>query len=189
MLLDISSKIADNLISSDHIDQDERDIYIFGLNTLLIHLLNFLSMLLIAALMRQSWEYLLFMFLFIPLRSYAGGYHASSPMRCYVLSTGIMVMVLLLVKLIGGQADLWLGIGLLAVSTVLIFILAPVENANKPLDTQEKMIFGRRAKITLIIELLLSALCWSCSWNVAFWTAVAAITVAAASLVIERIVR
>jgi len=45
-----------------------------------------------------------------------------------------------------------------AISGMIIFILSPVEDMNKPLDAVEVRIYGKRARIILCIELGVLAL-------------------------------
>lgn len=50
------------------------------------------------------------------------------------------------------------SLGLLAVSGVVIWIMAPVETENHPLDETERHVYRRRAHAVLIAEL--AADCW-----------------------------
>ena len=49
---------------------------------------------------------------------------------------------------------------LLVVSSVVIWILAPVETENNPLDEVEVCVYRRRTKIVLAIELAVIFLCF-----------------------------
>ena len=48
-----------------------------------------------------------------------------------------------------------ISIVILIVSSVVIFILAPVETENNPLDESEKEVFKKRAWVILIIEAII----------------------------------
>ena len=41
-----------------------------------------------------------FILAYIPIRSYAGGYHASTQLRCYILSNAVVVAVLIAIRLV-----------------------------------------------------------------------------------------
>lgn len=178
----ISVKIADNLVESQHVQGSEREVYIYGLETFMVHFINFLSTLVLALFMRQAWEYLVFSFLFMPLRSNAGGYHASSPLRCYLLSTGITVAALLLVRYLPVLNHAW-GIFLLLAAALVVLMLVPVGTPNKPLDPEEKKVYGYRARIILAIEVCLCVLCFVFSWFTVFWLIVLVISTVALSLI------
>lgn len=49
-------------------------------------LLNLISTIVIGVIASNVFESIAFFVFYIPLRSYAGGYHASTPRRCYFIS-------------------------------------------------------------------------------------------------------
>ncbi|WP_460644146.1 accessory gene regulator ArgB-like protein [Lacrimispora brassicae] len=184
MLQELSLHIADNLIQTHNIDKSEKDIYVFGLETMLMYAVNFISTLIIAVLMKQVGECLMLMFLFMPLRSNAGGYHASTPLRCYLLSNSVVALALMSIRYLSGYTHIGVGVLLLSVASIVVMILAPVENENKPLDPKERKVYGRRARITLMIEVCFCLLCCLLSWYTFFWLGVLVVIVAAISLMI-----
>lgn len=182
MLQELSLHIADNLIQTYNIDQSEKDIYVFGLETMFMYASSFISTLFIAVLMKQVGECLVFMLLFIPLRSNAGGYHASTPLRCYLLSNCVVALVLMLMSYLSGGTPVELGVLLFTVASIIILILAPVEHENKPLDPKERKVYGRRARIVLMTEVCFYLLCCWQSWYIFFWLGILAVMVEAISL-------
>lgn len=49
-------------------------------------LINLISTIVIGVIAGNVFESIAFLVFYIPLRSYAGGYHASTPRRCYFIS-------------------------------------------------------------------------------------------------------
>lgn len=97
-------------------------------------LLNLISTIVIGVIVGKVFESIAFLVFYIPLRSYAGGYHASTPWRCYFISIVIIMEMLLFI----GYVDLSIiYIILLLVGMVVCFAFAPVEDKNKPLDRDE----------------------------------------------------
>lgn len=93
---------------------------------------------------------------FIPIRISAGGHHADSPVKCYVLSTLLIAALLAILKWVSvSLLAAWILI--LAASAVLLW-LAPVETENNPLDKTEVRVYRRRTRIVLGIELLAALL-------------------------------
>ena len=97
-------------------------------------LLNLISTIVIGVIAGKVFESIAFLVFYIPLRSYAGGYHASTPRRCYFIFIVIIMAMLLFI----GYVDLSIiYIILLLVGMVVCFAFAPVEDKNKPLDRDE----------------------------------------------------
>ena len=88
-------------------------------------LLNLISTIVIGVIVGKVFESIAFLVFYIPLRSYAGGYHASTPWRCYFISIVIIMEMLLFI----GYVDLSIiYIILLLVGMVVCFAFAPVED-------------------------------------------------------------
>lgn len=88
--------------------------------------------------------------LYIPLRSYAGGYHVGSALVCYLYSVGALVIIAKLSGLLFTTEGSSLYI-VFFISCLIIGILSPVEDSNKPLDAIEKKVYGRRVLVILLL--------------------------------------
>ncbi len=86
----ISHKIGDNLVRSNVIKEEDAEIYIYGINQIFVSVLNVSSALIIGLILGMFLESIIFMAAYIPLRSFAGGYHAKTPLRCYFTSLTII---------------------------------------------------------------------------------------------------
>ena len=113
--------------------------------------------LMIGAMLDMIAESILYSAAYIPLRKYAGGYHAPSPKICFIASTMLMIVSLLLVKFV--EIPVYISTYIVFISSVILFIKAPVESCNKPLNEKEKNAFKRRAHIILITECIFFIIC------------------------------
>ena len=147
-----AQKIADRLCRQDIIEDADKELYVYGFNMLLTVSLNIISTIIIGLLFGMVFESIAFLVAYIPLRSYAGGYHARTPMRCYIISLLLIVLILLTLKLIG-ESVLALFI-LSAIGTIICVTMSPVEDKNKPLDEIEKQVYRKKAMIILSIEMI-----------------------------------
>ena len=86
---------VERLIRNGIIKESERELYYFGVNGLCLFLVNIATSVIIGILFGMLWQSLLFSAAYIPLRSYAGGYHAKTPGMCYILSTILIACVLM----------------------------------------------------------------------------------------------
>ncbi len=153
LLAKLSHKIGDNLVRSNVIEAEDAEIYIYGINQILVSVLNVSSALIIGLIFGVFLEITIFMAAYIPLRSFAGGYHAKTPLMCYIFSVMMLIIVSIGMKYLY-LAD-WVYYVLLAVAALIIIILSPVEDKNKPLDEKEHKIYKKRAAIILTVEFVI----------------------------------
>lgn len=149
-------KIISNLIEQNIVPYEDKEIYSYGLHQGIVIIINILTFILIGLFFRMVSESLLFLVSYIPLRTYSGGYHATTQIKCYYLSIVMILLVLLTIRIVSWTSPMAIGISLLSGAT--IFSLAPVEDRNKPLSNSEVRIYKKIARFILWIELMLIAI-------------------------------
>lgn len=95
----IAEDIAFLLIKSKAVNIEERDVYVFGLEVLLLNFINVLTALIISLISGTMWHFAAFMLIFAPLRIFSGGYHAKHSETCFVISTLVYIASVLTLKL------------------------------------------------------------------------------------------
>ena len=150
MLQKVSCAIVKRFELFGLVNDENREIYLFGSHQLLMLLINLISMIFIGILFHQTAQCLLYMALFVPLRTFAGGYHACSSRKCYVYSMLCIAAAMLIIKLDFLNFAMCYGIALFC--GAIIFKLAPVEDKNKPLDDVEIIHYRVRSQVVLVIE-------------------------------------
>ena len=150
MFKNSADKITQVLVESNIIRSDERELYSYGFNQGLTILLNLLTALVIGLFFNCVLEIIIFMTAYIPLRSYAGGYHAKTPLICYCLSTLLLVLVEFAVKYL--HFNLFEFLVVYFVTSAVILILSPIEDLNKPLECIECKTYKRKVIKIWIIE-------------------------------------
>lgn len=150
----LSERITSLLIENKVILEENKDIYSYGLRQLFMMILNITITILLGLIFRELWQSILFSVVYIPLRSYAGGYHARTPMRCTLFSTFMVAVALLFMKVLTFTRISILI--MLIISSLIIIILSPVEDKNKPLDNIEKIVYKKRTFIILSIEVIIT---------------------------------
>lgn len=152
MLERLSEKFAGKLIKAGIISETESDVYIYGFFQTIMMLLNVMTTLLLGILFKLLVPCILLNLAYIPIRTNAGGHHASSPFKCYINSAIIIAILLSIIKWVAIPA--LINIAILFVSSVIILILAPVETENNPLDEDEKRVYKKRTIVILGIEII-----------------------------------
>lgn len=147
----ISNNITDKLIENGTIDYEDREIYTYGLHQGMTMILNIATTIIMGILFKMIWQSIIFMMAYIPLRSYAGGYHAKTQIRCHMFSIILITLALLGIKMIQWTYFICLIVSFL--SGAIIILLAPVQDINKPLDQNEKTVYRKRTRIILVVLL------------------------------------
>ncbi len=142
LLANLSQKIGNDLVKSKVVEAEDVEIYIYGINQILVSILNVSSALIIGFIFGVVPEVAVFMAAYIPLRSFAGGYHAKTPLRCYIFSVIMLIVISIGLKYLH-IAD-WVYYAVLVAATLVVLILSPVEDRNKPLDEIEQKVYKKR---------------------------------------------
>lgn len=144
-------KIADKLEHCGIISKSNRTLYEYGLRQMFATILNILTMLLIGFIMGLAVPAMIYIIAYIPLRVYAGGYHASTPQRCWAFSA-IMLWIALCIVKYTPQMYFWVITTLSLIACIVVFLLSPVEDRNKRLDEKEHHVYHIRAIVVMTIE-------------------------------------
>lgn len=148
-----SEAVTRKLQENNTINEEQYEICRYGLQQGFTVILNVVTTLIIGMIMRGLLYAVVFTILYIPLRSNAGGYHAKTAIRCYLYSILLMIAVLLAIKHLAIPS--FICIIIFTISIAVICILAPIEDANKPLDEIEVKVYHKRTLIILAIESML----------------------------------
>lgn len=138
----------EKLISNHLITKEEEEIYIFGMECLILKLFHCISYLWIGAFFHMVPELLVIGVVLIPLRRSAGGYHAKTKAGCYIFSCCYIFLLLSLFQEDMNQSVWWCA---LVVSDLVIFIMGPADNENKRLDEKEHVRYRKKARTLLIL--------------------------------------
>lgn len=146
--------LVGKLIQDGAIEEEDREIYEYGFYQGIVMLINIICTVTIGIVMKMVWEVLMFMFAYIPLRTFAGGFHAKTQARCFVYSNLLVVLILLGVRYLENSVVAFLVLGV--IGGIVLVLLAPVEDKNKPLDERECQIYGKKAKRILMVDILVA---------------------------------
>jgi accessory gene regulator B len=142
--------IADILEQQNKFIAEDKEIYRYGIQQGLNLALNILTTIIIGYVFDMFFPSIILLTCYMPLRSFCGGYHAKTHLRCYVYSIIMISCILLVVKHF--VMNIIINESIVFASLIVIFILAPVEDNNKRLDYDEKQKFRKKAYIIAIIE-------------------------------------
>lgn len=150
MISSAANNITNYLICKKVIKDDDREIYQYGFEQVFSSLLNIATMLLLGIILGKIYQSLVLILSFMALRSYSGGYHANTPLQCYLLTVMSISAALSIMKFI--TIDRFICLGLLVLSSVVILLFSPIGTKNKPLDEIEKIIYRKKTIIVWSVE-------------------------------------
>lgn len=99
-------------------------------------------------------ELTLFLIAYIPLRSYAGGYHADGPIRCGIISTALELTVVLVLQIPMTAGLLCILLPVTALCEFIIYVTVPVAAKNKPFTDSQIVSFKKKARRILGVEIV-----------------------------------
>lgn len=154
MIKRISNYIINSLINNAIVKQEERKIYYYCIEGLIEIVGNLFIILMLGIILGKFIETLIFLFVFIPLRSIAGGYHVQNENICFVLSIIIFIIVIFSASYFANHLSISWSIKMHLLSSLNIILLCPVDSENKRLSYAK----GKKLKIFSIILILISSL-------------------------------
>lgn len=149
----------------------EEDISVFRYGYTLISemFVNFVIAIIIGLLMDEVMMISVFLFAFIPLRSFAGGYHADKAWKCVILSNLVIITAILAARFMCSKDLLPWFFQMEAVLGIIIIKTAPVQSLNKKLSETEAAYYKKVVLILYVTEVLIEILIFSFGYkNIAY---------------------
>lgn len=131
-----------NFITEQDVISDESDVqdfYRYGIEISISSLLNIVLVVIAGILIHHIIESIVFLSLFILIRSFTGGYHADTYFRCNLLMCITFILTVLANCMFSNKLSLSIIIVLICVTELIVSILGPIENKNKPIDDSKKI--------------------------------------------------
>ena len=158
-----SKFIAKKLLDSKIISVEEVEIVQYGLEAIVSNFTGLAITLAIGSCFGYTGESIILWLLLFLLRKNAGGYHAETRKKCIFCSTVILIVSFILYTQINWFQYISLEISILLAS--IIFFMAPVESANMRLDMTEKIVYRKRTRIVLLVQILILFVSILLSWE------------------------
>lgn len=149
-----SNLLANKWLKEGLISKEEFPIYTYGIEIIMSSIVGALLVFVVGSVLFDPILPICFLAVFIPLRCYCGGFHASTYLRCNSLMVVIFVITALLSEYFPPDKE-YLFIGII-LSSILLVIFAPVDNEKKRLTPKEK----KKCKlISTILTIFIHLIC------------------------------
>lgn len=141
MIMEAASFIVDSLIRNKKIKIEEASVYQYGYEILISSCITFAIAIGAGLVMQCLFAAILYFVMFALLRSICGGYHAKTYLKCNTIYVFTTFIVLFVFKYVPVDKVTACHYCFLALSIIITYVYAPVENVNKPLTEAQKKYF------------------------------------------------
>ncbi len=155
-----SQFLTKHFVRKNLIAEDKADMYEYGFEVLLSTSVYILIFLLLSVLTRSLFVSLLFFVSFLAIRKTAGGFHASTYLKCHLLFFLTHCLFIVLNGLVPVGYLRLMSIFMIVISAVLVLVFAPVAHPNKPFIYNERKKFRRISFWYTIIASSLAIICF-----------------------------
>lgn len=167
MISNLSSFLVDKFFSNEDTNEEERELYIYGLFMFLSHFIYLVLVFIFGCILKCVVESLIFYISFYQIRRYAGGYHAKTELRCEISSALIMMGSISIIKL-SQMFSIYIPFYISVIAFFIIFFLSPLDTAEKPLSQKEFIFFRKKSRISLILIFLIAIILYIFKHSIIF---------------------
>lgn len=122
--------------------EEKNEIVRYGIARGKIALMSIIVALVMGYFFQIMCQSIIFLITFWFLRRYAGGYHANSQRICYFISFGAILVSFWCIKYI--KCSTIINLLMQTICLLIIFFLSPVENKNRKLTEDERIIYKKK---------------------------------------------
>ena len=137
-------KIIGAQVEKGTISEQDINIYKYGYFLLYELLLNIVIAVVIGVVTNRLVELFVFLLLYVPLRSFCGGWHADKLWKCTIYSNLMLILlcVTLSYEIIYSRSIIMVLIFIIGI--IFVGICAPVGTQTKPISSKEKKVYKKR---------------------------------------------
>lgn len=135
MIQQWTDRLVSRMIENGVIEEEKKALYAFGMEQGVRTLLEIVLMLITAMLLKVFWQGVIMIVSFCPIRAYAGGYHAKTPLQCALKSWLMFVAFLLWLRYLPYNLPLQLVV--VVVTGFFLVVLCPMPDEHRPLEDFE----------------------------------------------------
>lgn len=153
MIKALSSGVTEWLRKEGVVPPQNQALFSYAVYCFVFGMLPILLAFILGLLFRMLHESLVMILPFMLIRKFSGGYHSNNPKKCILLSSLLLFISLWGVKLILATNTSILLTSLVAVSTLGLWILSPIDNNQRKLSERERRAFCTVVRILSVVAL------------------------------------
>lgn len=147
---ELSNKICSMQNVSEKSKREEIE---YGLEALFSTFLSLIMVLAVSLFCRMLKECIMFLVVFMPLRTYTGGYHASTHIRCFF--TLIMDMVVgALIMHFHSEYIYIISWSMIIASIIIVVAFSPIVHINHPMSKKQQIMSRKKSIVILFTDVV-----------------------------------
>lgn len=153
-------RVTGFLVSQGCIPEEDKELYGYGLTVAALVGVN-IGISIMAGLLLHALPYVLgFLLFFIPLRSFAGGYHMESPLACAGISQVLVIGSALIARWAGRfpHIAVVMFVAGLVFCGYQVYQKAPAASGNNPISEGERSLYRKKTITVACVEVLIAAM-------------------------------
>ncbi|MDE6123978.1 MAG: accessory gene regulator B family protein, partial [Eubacterium sp.] len=154
----LSAQLAKILVNKKHIDQEDFELYHYGLFIVLSELFLFSFCILAGLLLKITSQSIVFFAAFLFIRRYAGGLHVKTESQCLALTLTALLISIILIKVTLIYDNPLSAVAIQLICSILLPIISPADTPQKKLSDKERKVFKRITVAILITFAVINAL-------------------------------
>lgn len=151
----VIGKIVNQLEQMQMIQSKDTEICKYGLGIFISSMVEIISILLISVFVGNFFETLLLFVIFVPLRIYAGGYHANTKLRCYFVSLGMYIIFTVILRSLPISLYVITNVVCSLFSCLAVYLMAPVIHHNKTVNMVERKYYRKTSIKICTVETII----------------------------------
>ncbi len=152
-------KIAELLEANKIINKNDMELYKYGLEIFIMTVVELGAVLLVSAIIGNFVETFIFLIGFMPIRIYAGGYHADTRLRCFLVLLMVYIFFSILLNRVEFINYKYLVMLISASGILSIALISPIKHKNKRITESEGIRYKTIAIILSTIESAIIDIC------------------------------
>ena len=136
----------------------ELELYEYAIFTFLLTFFPITLSFFIGTILGKPIESLFLIVPFVFLRKFSGGYHLSSPIKCFLTSTALLVISQLTVNTIISNHNYFVFAIVQVLAILTVYTLSPIDSEQRKLNDKEISLFRKIARIILLAIITLEIL-------------------------------
>lgn len=154
MINNLSRVLAFKLYNHKVINRDDIDLLSYSFFLIFSYVIYAFICLSCGLIFHCVLESIIFYFFFSLLRMFTGGFHASSEIKCFLISSIMIFISTYLITVLSDNRFNSIFYALLSLSFIIILIFAPIDNDTKKIDKTDRKKYRKIAIIILFVYLL-----------------------------------
>ncbi len=152
--------VITNMIDNGAITKEDEEIYVYGLKVVVALAINIATTLILGGIMGMLLNSIVLLLVIVPIRSYAGGIHASSYIKCYIYSVLILIITFGINKYYLYNHVNIIVVGIV-IAWLIIYAVGPITSENKPVTKEEYIKYKQISRIIDTVYCVIGIVLWT----------------------------